>query len=42
MATKTLIEQEGTYARSTGGPFYVKTVIKYPQIAEEQLIINQN
>src|SRR5690606_34277130 len=44
MATQNPIEQEGTYTLSAAqvDRFMLKTVIKYPQIAEEQLIIRQS
>ncbi len=44
MATQNPIEQEGTYPlpEAQVDRFMLKTVIKYPQIAEEQLIIRQN
>ena len=44
MATMNPIEQEGTYPlpEAQVDRFMLKTVIKYPQIAEEQLIIRQN
>src|SRR5690606_10327104 len=44
MATQNPIEQEGTYPlpEAQMDRFMLKTVIKYPQIAEEQLIIRQN
>lgn len=44
MATMNPIEQEGTYPlpEAQVDRFMLKTVIKYPQLAEEQLIIRQN
>ncbi len=44
MATQNPIEQEGTYPlpEAQVDRFMLKTVIKYPKIAEEQLIIRQN
>ncbi len=44
MATQNPIEQEGTYPlpEAQVDRFMLKTVIKYPQQAEEQLIIRQN
>lgn len=44
MATQNPIEQEGTYPlpEAQVDRFMLKTVIKYPQHAEEQLIIRQN
>lgn len=44
MATQNPIEQEGTYPlpEAQVDRFMLKTVIKYPQLAEEQLIIRQN
>jgi MoxR-like ATPase len=44
MATQNPIEQEGTYPlpEAQVDRFMLKTVIKYPQMAEEQLIIRQN
>ncbi len=44
MATMNPIEQEGTYPlpEAQVDRFMLKTVIKYPQINEEQLIIRQN
>ncbi len=44
MATQNPIEQEGTYPlpEAQVDRFMLKTVIKYPHIAEEQLIIRQN
>lgn len=44
MATMNPIEQEGTYPlpEAQVDRFMLKTVIKYPQIAEEQLIVRQN
>ena len=44
MATQNPIEQEGTYPlpEAQVDRFMLKTVIKYPQIAEEQLIMRQN
>ena len=44
MATMNPIEQEGTYPlpEAQVDRFMLKTVIKYPQMAEEQLIIRQN
>ena len=40
MATQNPIEQEGTYPlpEAQVDRFMLKTVIKYPQLAEEQLI----
>lgn len=44
MATQNPIEQEGTYPlpEAQVDRFMLKTVIKYPQIEEEQIIIRQN
>lgn len=44
MATMNPIEQEGTYPlpEAQMDRFMLKTVINYPQLAEEQLIIRQN
>tara|TARA_B110000503_G_scaffold58296_1_gene93259 strand:- start:6687 stop:7691 length:1005 start_codon:yes stop_codon:yes gene_type:complete len=44
MATMNPIEQEGTYPlpEAQVDRFMLKTVIKYPQISEEQLIVRQN
>ncbi len=44
MATQNPIEQEGTYPlpEAQVDRFMLKTVIQYPKIAEEQLIIRQN
>ena len=44
MATQNPIAQEGTYPlpEAQVDRFMLKTVIKYPQIAEEQLIMRQN
>jgi MoxR-like ATPase len=44
MATQNPIEQEGTYPlpEAQVDRFMLKTVIKYPKLAEEQLIIRQN
>ena len=44
MATQNPIEQEGTYPlpEAQMDRFMLKTVIKYPQVSEEQLIIRQN
>jgi MoxR-like ATPase len=44
MATMNPIEQEGTYPlpEAQVDRFMLKTVIKYPKIAEEQLIVRQN
>ena len=44
MATQNPIEQEGTYPlpEAQVDRFMLKTVIKYPQLAEEQLIVRQN
>lgn len=44
MATQNPIEQEGTYPlpEAQVDRFMLKVVIKYPQFAEEQLIIRQN
>lgn len=44
MATQNPVEQEGTYPlpEAQVDRFMLKTVIKYPQISEEQLIIRQN
>ena len=44
MATQNPIEQEGTYPlpEAQVDRFMLKTVIKYPKIEEEQLIIRQN
>ena len=44
MATQNPIEQEGTYPlpEAQVDRFMLKTVIKYPRLAEEQLIIRQN
>lgn len=44
MATQNPIEQEGTYPlpEAQVDRFMLKTVIKYPSVAEEQLIIRQN
>lgn len=44
MATQNPIEQEGTYPlpEAQMDRFMLKTVISYPQIAEEQLIMRQN
>lgn len=44
MATQNPVEQEGTYPlpEAQVDRFMLKTVIKYPQLAEEQLIIRQN
>ena len=44
MATQNPIEQEGTYPlpEAQVDRFMLKTVIKYPKIGEEQLIIRQN
>lgn len=44
MATQNPIEQEGTYPlpEAQVDRFMLKVVIKYPQLAEEQLIIRQN
>ncbi len=44
MATQNPIEQEGTYPlpEAQVDRFMLKTVIKYPQMAEEQLIVRQN
>ena len=44
MATQNPIEQEGTYPlpEAQVDRFMLKTVIEYPKIAEEQLIIRQN
>ena len=44
MATQNPIEQEGTYPlpEAQVDRFMLKTIIKYPQQAEEQLIIRQN
>ena len=44
MATQNPIEQEGTYPlpEAQVDRFMLKTVISYPQMAEEQLIIRQN
>src|SRR5690606_31426625 len=44
MATQNPIEQEGTYPlpEAQVDRFMLKTVIKYPQISEEQLIVRQN
>ncbi len=44
MATQNPIEQEGTYPlpEAQVDRFMLKTVIKYPQLTEEQLIVRQN
>ncbi|WP_415376146.1 AAA family ATPase [Patiriisocius sp. Uisw_017] len=44
MATQNPVEQEGTYPlpEAQVDRFMLKTVISYPQLAEEQLIIRQN
>ena len=44
LATQNPIEQEGTYPlpEAQVDRFMLKTVIKYPQLAEEQLIVRQN
>jgi MoxR-like ATPase len=44
MATQNPIEQEGTYPlpEAQVDRFMLKTVIKYPQLNEEQLIVRQN
>lgn len=44
MATQNPIEQEGTYPLPEAqiDRFMLKTVIKYPNLAEEQLIVRQN
>lgn len=44
MATQNPVEQEGTYPlpEAQVDRFMLKTVIKYPEIAEEQLIIRSN
>ena len=44
MATQNPIEQEGTYPlpEAQVDRFMLKTVIKYPQMAEEQMIVRQN
>ena len=44
MATQNPIEQEGTYPlpEAQVDRFMLKTVIKYPQMAEEQIIMRQN
>ncbi len=44
MATQNPIEQEGTYPLPEAqiDRFMLKTVIKYPQMAEEQMIVRQN
>ena len=44
MATQNPIEQEGTYPlpEAQVDRFMLKTVIKYPQLAEEQLIVRKN
>ena len=44
MATQNPIEQEGTYPlpEAQVDRFMLKTVIKYPQLAEEQLLVRQN
>lgn len=44
MATQNPIEQEGTYPlpEAQVDRFMLKVIIKYPQLAEEQLIIRQN
>ena len=44
MATQNPIEQEGTYPlpEAQVDRFMLKTVIKYPHLAEEQLIVRQN
>ena len=44
IATQNPIEQEGTYPlpEAQVDRFMLKTVIKYPQLAEEQLIVRQN
>src|SRR6056297_3413394 len=44
MATQNPVEQEGTYPlpEAQVDRFMLKTVIKYPQMAEEQLIIRSN
>ena len=44
MATQNPIEQEGTYPlpEAQVDRFMLKTVINYPKIAEEQLIVRQN
>mgnify|MGYP001363215476 FL=1 len=44
MATQNPIEQEGTYPlpEAQVDRFMLKTVIKYPTLAEEQLIVRQN
>ncbi|MBA3985324.1 MAG: MoxR family ATPase [Flavobacteriales bacterium] len=44
MATMNPIEQEGTYPlpEAQMDRFMLKTVIKYPQLADEQLIVRQN
>ena len=44
MATQNPIEQEGTYPlpEAQVDRFMLKTVIKYPQLAEEQMIVRQN
>jgi MoxR-like ATPase len=44
MATQNPIEQEGTYPlpEAQVDRFMLKTVIKYPKMAEEQLIVRQN
>jgi MoxR-like ATPase len=44
MATQNPIEQEGTYPlpEAQMDRFMLKTVIKYPKLEEEQLIIRQN
>jgi|TARA_R110002020_G_scaffold30237_1_gene95079 MoxR-like ATPase len=44
MATQNPVEQEGTYPlpEAQVDRFMLKTVIKYPQISEEQLILRQN
>ena len=44
MATQNPIEQEGTYPlpEAQVDRFMLKTVIKYPQLVEEQLIVRQN
>ncbi len=44
MATQNPIEQEGTYPlpEAQVDRFMLKTVIKYPKLAEEQLIVRQN
>jgi MoxR-like ATPase len=44
MATQNPIEQEGTYPlpEAQVDRFMLKTVIKYPQLQEEQMIVRQN